>query len=84
MRRRPRVDQELNRLVQVAMRACFVGRTSPTIATPPGGGLATRIMRAANELTIHTVSILFSTEDRFTQHGFMADQWFFVARTRRP
>ncbi len=44
------------------------------------GEIAVRIMRAATELGMRTVSI-FSREDRFTQHRYKADQGFLVEHT---
>ncbi len=41
------------------------------------GEIAVRIMRAATELGMKTVSI-FSQEDRFTQHRYKSDQGFLV------
>jgi pyruvate carboxylase len=47
------------------------------------GEIATRIMRAGNELGIRTVGI-FSAEDRFTQHRYKADESYLVGKGRSP
>ncbi|KAG9407259.1 hypothetical protein AC1031_001950 [Aphanomyces cochlioides] len=47
------------------------------------GEIATRIMRAGNELGIRTVGI-FSAEDRFTQHRYKADESFLVGKGKSP
>ncbi|POM80328.1 Pyruvate carboxylase, partial [Phytophthora palmivora] len=47
------------------------------------GEIATRIMRAGNELGIRTVGI-FSKEDRFTQHRYKADESFLVGAGKSP
>ncbi|TMW66726.1 hypothetical protein Poli38472_014038 [Pythium oligandrum] len=47
------------------------------------GEIATRIMRAGNELEIRTVGI-FSKEDRFTQHRYKADESFLVGKDKSP
>ncbi|KAG2527234.1 hypothetical protein BBO99_00003551 [Phytophthora kernoviae] len=47
------------------------------------GEIATRIMRAGNELGIRTVGI-FSKEDRFTQHRYKADESFLVGPDKTP
>jgi pyruvate carboxylase len=47
------------------------------------GEIATRIMRAGNELGIRTVGI-FSKEDRFTQHRYKADESFLVGADKTP
>ncbi|DAZ99854.1 TPA: hypothetical protein N0F65_008597 [Lagenidium giganteum] len=47
------------------------------------GEIATRIMRAGNELGISTVGI-FSKEDRFTQHRYKADESFLVGKDKSP
>jgi pyruvate carboxylase len=47
------------------------------------GEIATRIMRAGNELGIRTVGI-FSKEDRFTQHRYKADESFLVGKDKSP
>ncbi|KAJ0397334.1 hypothetical protein P43SY_009284 [Pythium insidiosum] len=47
------------------------------------GEIATRIMRAGNELGIRTVGI-FSKEDRFTQHRYKADESFLVGKDKTP
>lgn len=47
------------------------------------GEIATRIMRAGNELGLQTVGI-FSKEDRFTQHRYKADESFLVGSDKTP
>ncbi|KAG4059916.1 hypothetical protein JG687_00001522 [Phytophthora cactorum] len=47
------------------------------------GEIATRIMRAGNELGLRTVGI-FSKEDRFTQHRYKADESFLVGADKSP
>lgn len=47
------------------------------------GEIATRIMRAGNELGIRTVGI-FSKEDRFTQHRYKADESYLVGKDKTP
>ncbi|EQC30773.1 pyruvate carboxylase [Saprolegnia diclina VS20] len=47
------------------------------------GEIATRIMRAGNELGIRTVGI-FSAEDRFTQHRYKADESYLVGKGKSP
>ncbi|OQR92531.1 precursor of carboxylase pyruvate carboxylase [Thraustotheca clavata] len=47
------------------------------------GEIATRIMRAGNELGIRTVGI-FSNEDRFTQHRYKADESYLVGKGKSP
>lgn len=47
------------------------------------GEIATRIMRAGNELGLRTVGI-FSKEDRFTQHRYKADESFLVGAGKSP
>jgi pyruvate carboxylase len=47
------------------------------------GEIATRIMRAGNELGIRTVGI-FSAEDRFTQHRYKADESYLVGKDKTP
>ncbi|MDX1606896.1 MAG: biotin carboxylase N-terminal domain-containing protein, partial [Candidatus Competibacterales bacterium] len=45
--------------------------------------IAIRVMRAANELGIHTVAI-YSDEDRFALHRFKADESYRVGVGRKP
>mmetsp|Transcript_14151 Transcript_14151/g.27488 ORF Transcript_14151/g.27488 Transcript_14151/m.27488 type:complete len:1192 (+) Transcript_14151:68-3643(+) len=47
------------------------------------GEIATRIMRATNELGMRSVGI-FSREDRFTQHRYKADESFQVGEGKTP
>ncbi|GBG25673.1 Pyruvate carboxylase [Hondaea fermentalgiana] len=47
------------------------------------GEIATRIMRATNELGIRAVGI-FSREDRFTQHRYKADESYQVGEGKTP
>ena len=45
--------------------------------------IAIRVMRAANELGIHTVGI-YSNEDRFALHRFKADESYLVGNGKKP
>ena len=47
------------------------------------GEIAIRILRAANELDIRTVSI-YAHEDRFALHRFQADESYLVGAGRTP
>ena len=47
------------------------------------GEIAIRVMRAADELGIRTVSV-YSHEDRFALHRFKADESYLIGRSRRP
>ena len=47
------------------------------------GEIATRIMRAGNELGLETSGI-YSKEDRFTQHRYKADQAFVLSQSKSP
>ena len=47
------------------------------------GEIATRIMRAGNELGLRTVGI-FSKEDRFTQHRYKADESYLIGKGKSP
>ncbi len=47
------------------------------------GEIAIRVMRAATELGIRTVSV-HSHEDRFALHRFKADESYWIGRSKRP
>ena len=58
-------------------------RTIKKLLAANRGEIATRIMRAGNELGIRTVGI-FSKEDRFTQHRYKADESYLVGEGKSP
>ena len=58
-------------------------RKIKTLLVANRGEIAIRVMRAANELGIHTVSI-YSQEDRFSLHRMKADESYLVGEGKGP